>query len=67
MLVLLRQVGEVVEIGTPGMVLTEPIKVMVVRATDGRARLGVDCQRDLPVHRQEIADRIRQQVGEKQL
>lgn len=46
------------------MVLTGPIKVMVVRAVPGGARLGFDCQKDLPIHRQEVADRIRQQVGE---
>lgn len=64
MLVLRRQENEVIEIGCAGMVLTGPIKVMVVRAVPGGARLGFDCQKDLPIHRSEIADRIRQQVGE---
>ena len=54
MLVLSRRDGERIMIG-------DRIMVTVLDSRDGRTRLGVDCPRELPVHRFEVYQRIEQQ------
>lgn len=53
MLVIGRQVGEVIVIG-------DDIRVMVVETRDGVVRFGVDAPREVPVHRAEVYKRIKE-------
>lgn len=62
MLVLGRKVGQVIEISVPG---AEIIKVRVVNIEGNTIKIGVDAPRDVSVHREEIADKIRAEAGEK--
>ncbi len=52
MLVLSRKIGEVVTIGST-------IKVTVLGYDRGFVKLGIEAPRSVPVHRQEVYDRIR--------
>ncbi|WP_087501519.1 carbon storage regulator CsrA [Pseudomonas sp. SID14000] len=53
MLVIGRQVGEVIVIG-------DDIRVMVVETREGVVRFGVDAPREVPVHRAEVYKRIKE-------
>ncbi len=53
MLVIGREVGEVIVIG-------DDIRVMVVETRDGVVRFGVDAPREVPVHRAEVYKRIQE-------
>ena len=53
MLVLSRKRNQSIQIGKAGQVLTGPIVVTVVDVRGEAARLGIDCDRDLPIDRQE--------------
>jgi len=52
MLILTRKVGEVIMIG-------EDIVVKVLGVRSGQVKIGIEAPRELPVHRQEIFERIR--------
>ena len=54
MLILSRKVGETVVIGPE-------IRVVLLHAKDGQARLGIHVPADVEVHREEIAERIRRE------
>jgi carbon storage regulator len=54
-LVLSRRVGETVLIGAD-------IQVTVVRMGGGQVGLRIEAPRDIPVHRAEVAERIRQEA-----
>jgi carbon storage regulator len=54
MLVLGRKVNERILIG-------DDIVITVVALLRDKVRLGVECPRDIPVHREEVAERIRQE------
>ena len=54
MLILTRRIGRSIEIA-------ENITVTVLAIKDGQVRLGINAPRDIPVHREEIAERIRQE------
>ena len=56
MLVLSRRDGERILIG-------DRITVTVLESRDGQIRLGVDCPREIPVHRFEVYERIRREAG----
>jgi carbon storage regulator len=56
MLILTRKVGEVIMIG-------EDIVVKVLGVRSGQVKIGIEAPRALPVHRQEIFERI-QSEGE---
>jgi len=61
MLILTRKVGEAIMIG-------ENIVVKVLGVRSGQVKIGIEAPRDLPVHRQEIFERIKseeQSVGEE--
>jgi carbon storage regulator len=61
MLILTRKVGEAIMIG-------ENIVVKVLGVRSGQVKIGIEAPRDLPVHRQEIFERIKseeQVVGEE--
>ncbi|MFK3721333.1 carbon storage regulator CsrA [Pseudomonas fulva] len=53
MLVIGREVGEVIMIG-------DDIRIMVVETRDGMVRFGVDAPREVPVHRAEVYRRIKE-------
>ena len=53
MLVIGREVGEIIVIG-------DDIRIMVVDTRDGVVRFGVDAPRQVPVHRAEVYKRIKQ-------
>ncbi|AYG43965.1 carbon storage regulator [Pseudomonas sp. Leaf58] len=52
MLVIGREIGEVIMIG-------DDIRLMVVETRDGVVRFGVDAPREVPVHRAEVYKRIK--------
>jgi carbon storage regulator len=52
MLVLAREVGELIRIG-------DDIIIQVVRSTVGKVRLGITAPRDITVHREEIYEAIK--------
>ena len=54
MLILTRRVGE-------GVVIGADITVTVLGVKGNQARLGVSAPGDVPVHRTEVAERIRQE------
>ncbi|HEY0684699.1 MAG TPA: carbon storage regulator CsrA [Steroidobacter sp.] len=56
MLILTRRVGETIEIGTD-------IKVTVLGVKGNQVRVGIAAPDQIPVHRQEVADRIRAENG----
>ncbi len=56
MLILTRRVGEVLYIG-------EDITVTVLGVLGGQVRLGIQAPRDVPVHREEIWQRIQAQAA----
>ena len=49
MLILTRRIGRSIEIG-------EKITVTVLGIKDGQVRLGINAPRDIPVHREEVAE-----------
>jgi carbon storage regulator len=57
MLVLERKVDQVVRIG-------DDIQVMVTFAGDGRVKLGITAPPEVPVHRQEVYERIHGEQGQ---
>lgn len=54
MLILTRRVGETLVIG-------DDVTVTVLGVKGNQVRLGVNAPRDLPVHREEIYERIQQE------
>lgn len=54
MLVLSRRDGERILIG-------DRITVTVLDSRNGQIRLGIDCPREVPVHRSEVYERIRRE------
>lgn len=55
MLILTRKVGETI-------VINENIRVTVLSVKGNQIRLGVEAPEDVPVHRQEIQERIKAQA-----
>ena len=51
MLVLTRKLGEVIKIG-------DKIKVVVVSVEGGSVKLGVEAPEEIPVHREEVYEKI---------
>lgn len=56
MLILTRKVGEVIMIG-------DDVVVKVLGVRSGQVKIGVEAPRALPVHRQEIFERIQSENG----
>jgi carbon storage regulator len=60
MLILTRRVGETIVIGPD-------VSVTVLGVKGGQIRIGVNAPKEVPVHRQEIADKIKAQHGSLQV
>ena len=58
MLILSRRSGEAVIIG-------DEVSVTVLSINGGQVRLGVNAPRNVPVHREEIYERIKQNEADK--
>jgi carbon storage regulator len=58
MLILSRRIGEAVIIG-------DEVSVTVLSINGAQVRLGVNAPRNVPVHREEIYERIKQNEAEK--
>lgn len=56
MLVLSRQVNQSIEVG-------DSIRIVIVRISGDKVRVGIEAPPEVPVHRSEVADRIRHQEG----
>ncbi len=56
MLILTRRVGETIMIGEQG-----DITVTVLGVKGNQVRLGINAHKDVPVHREEIFERIQQE------
>jgi carbon storage regulator len=52
MLILTRRIGEIVRIG-------DDVSVAVLGIKGNQVRLGIDAPKDIPVHREEIFERIK--------
>lgn len=59
MLVLSRDLDEQIEIGQAGDVLDGPITIKLLEIRGKSARLGIDAQDDVGVHRGEVAEQRR--------
>jgi carbon storage regulator CsrA len=57
MLILSRRNGETVIVGGGGG-LDRMIKITVLKAASGGVKLGFDVERDIPVHREEVWQRM---------
>jgi carbon storage regulator len=57
MLILTRRIGEIIRIG-------DDVTVTVLAVKDGgQVRLGVEAPKNIPVHREEIFERIKRERG----
>ena len=59
MLILTRRIGESINIGND-------VSVRVLNVRDNQVRIGIAAPREVPVHREEIFHRIREQGVEAQ-
>lgn len=57
MLILTRRIGESIKIG-------ENVTIKVVGCRKGQIKIGIDAPRELPVHRQEIYEKIQVRSAE---
>lgn len=60
-LILTRRVGETI---IAGIGEGDMVKVTVLGVQGGQVRLGIDAPKDIPVHREEIWERIQAEEGE---
>ena len=58
MLILTRRIGEAV-------MIADEVSVAVLSINGAQVRLGVNAPRDVPVHREEIYERIKQNEAER--
>ena len=59
MLILTRRTGESIMIG-------DSVEVKVLGIRSGQVKIGVEAPKDMPVHREEIFNRIREEEGQVQ-
>lgn len=58
MLILTRNVNEKIMVG-------DDVEITVLSVTGGQVRLGVEAPKDVPVHREEIYQQIKQKQGSR--
>ncbi len=58
MLVLSRKIGEVIDISDGTIVVT------ILEIRDDKVRLGIAAAKDIPIHRGEVAEKIRAKINE---
>ncbi len=58
MLILSRRIGEVLIIG-------DHITLTVLNIRDGQVRIGIDAPKEVPVHREEVYQRIQKEKQEE--
>jgi len=56
MLILSRNIGQRIMIG-------DNIVITVLGVSARQARIGIDCPREIPVHREEVVKRIQEEKG----
>ena len=56
MLILTRRIGET-------LIISDNIRVTVLDVSGNQIRLGVTAPREVPVHREEVAERIRAEAA----
>ncbi len=54
MLILTRRIGE-------SLIIDDQISVMILATKGNQARLGIDAPKDIPVHREEVYQRIQEE------
>jgi carbon storage regulator len=59
MLILTRRIGETLNIG-------DDVQVTVLGIKGNQVRIGINAPKDVPVHREEIYERIKQEQAGKQ-
>jgi len=58
MLILSRKLGEVLTIGEMA-----EVKIMIVGVNGSQVKLGIDAEKNIPVHREEIFQKIQLEKG----
>ncbi len=59
MLILTRRIGE-------SLVIGEQINVMILAIKGNQVRIGIDAPKDIPVHREEVYQRIQEEKQKEQ-
>jgi carbon storage regulator len=59
MLILSRKLGESITVGDKA-----EVKIMIVGVTGNQVRLGIEAEKSIPIHREEVFHKIKTEKGE---